>query len=234
MHSATRTELTTLRPVRTIARMGPPSFRRLALAALLLTLSASASQAQRPVCAPVAPGEPVITVCRSFSLYPVVRFLSDFTVDHLFKPAPPPFARSLVDAARLISSKEIADHERVEKLLAELSPILFTRLDRTTGSVVADWKASARELITTLDAADEKPSLAVRLPELVRGGYWRGPDVLQIAFWEGNSIAVEVATGGTTFGGDVECLSLSPDTLLLRFRSAASPPLSIQLRECLP
>lgn len=209
----------------------PVNFRTLAVASFLLV--ATSAHAQRAVCAPVAPDEQVQTACMPFSLFPSVRFLADFTVDQLFKPAPPPFQRTLLEVSSLFVGKTIADNPELKRFLGALAPIRFTQFDRTTGSVLADFEDNKREFQSRLEGLEGSPQLTVLVPRQLQGGYWRGPDVLQIAFWDNGRIAIRVTgTSGPDFVGDVRCLSLTPDGLLVRFAGSTTPPLLAMFREC--
>jgi hypothetical protein len=212
------------------SRLSMASLAALASAAFLF--AASPAHAQQPVCDPVAAGEPVVTVCRSASLFPAVRFLADFTVDQLFKPAPPAFERTALGIADVFVPRETSD-KSLRKILGALAPIRFLQLDRTTGSLVADWTDGEHEARTKLSGMFGELSVTLRLPNVLEGGYWRGPDVLQIALWKRIGVHVD-STDGTTFDSDVSCLSLSPEQLVVRFAAAGVPPLVVQFRECTP
>jgi len=191
------------------------------------------AHAQRPICAPPGPDERVHAICTPFSLFPAVRFLADFTVDQLFKPAPPPFTRSLLEFGQLFAVKEIAASPPLKDFLAVLAPLRFAQLDRTTGTVFADFDAGRKEFDGELAGVAGQPAMTLRLPRHLQGGYWRGPDVLQVAFWEHGRMGVRIThEGGRVFEGEVECAALSPDGLLVRFEPAVMPPLLVQFREC--
>ncbi|HEY2773500.1 MAG TPA: hypothetical protein VGK20_05555 [Candidatus Binatia bacterium] len=211
-----------------------------AAAAVLLLLAAPA-HAQRPVCASLAPGERATISCRPFSLSPVVRFLADFSVDQLFKPTPPAFQRTALEMAPLFAAKEVSDDAALQKLLSSLPPLRFSQIDRSTGTVLAELGDSATNADLVLDKIDRAPRLAVRLPRVIAGGYWRGPDVLQIAFWENKRVGMTLsfaggtvggAAGGVAAGGDVDCVALSPEGLLVRFAPASVAPLLVLFRDC--
>jgi len=203
------------------------------LIGLAMLLTAASAEAQRPVCAPVGPDEKVKTTCLPFSLFPVVDFLADFTVDQLFKPAPPPIRRDVLEAVQLLAGKPVSDNPELQQFLAALSPLHFTQLDRTTGSVLADFEGDKRELKTRLEGLPGSPTLILRAPLHLQGGYWRGPDVLQVAFWDKGRFALRMAVeNGPALEGEVECVALSPDGVLVRFAPATTPPLLALFREC--
>ncbi|MFN2375931.1 MAG: hypothetical protein ABR538_05295 [Candidatus Binatia bacterium] len=201
------------------------------LVAAAFVLLAAPARAQRPVCADLAQGEAVQVACRPFTLFAVVRFLSDFTVDHLFKPSPPPVQRSVMEAVQVFGSKEIIDNPALKEFLSGLAPLRFTQLDRTTGAVLADFTKSPREFRATLEGTGAE--LALTLPAVAQGGYWRAPDVLQVAFWEKGRFGFSLTSKDRpAMAAEIGCLSLTPDGLLLRFEPASIPPLLVLFREC--
>jgi hypothetical protein len=204
---------------------------RLVVTAFLL--AATSAHAQRPVCAPVGAEERVQPFCAPLSLYAAVRFLSEFTVDHHFKPAPPAIQRSALDTTRFVIGKQLADNPALETFLRGLEPLRFIQLDRSTGTLVSDFGKNERRFQGSLKGVEGEPALTVRMPASLQGGYWRAPDVLQIAFWQNQRFAVRMDYGnGRAFDAEVECIALSPDGLLARFASPGAAPLLLQFREC--
>lgn len=201
-----------------------------------IALAAPTVHAQMSVCAALRRDEYVQRVCAPiFSVLPAVRFLDDFTVDHLFKPAPPLIERSILETSRIFATKEIDDNPALKSFLGALAPLRFSQLDRTTGTLQADFDGNQRQFEGLLAGVEARPTLTLRLPRRLDSGYWRGPDVLEIVFWERSRIAVRVDPGGgRVFEGEVECLSLSPDGLLMRFTPATTPPLLVSFGECDP
>ena len=75
--------------------------------------------------------------------------------------------------------------------------------------------------------------LELRFPEALDGGYWRGPDALQIAFWEKYRLGLRVLRrGAEVAAGDVACLALSPDGIMVRFADASATPFFLRIRDC--
>lgn len=203
------------------------------LAATAFLLGATAARAQRPVCAPLGPAEAVQPVCAPFSLFPAVRFVADFTVDHLFKPAPPAVQRTVLETGQLFAAKQIGDNPALQSFLAALAPVRFLQLDRTTGTVLADFHSSPREFEGPVAGVEDEATLTLRMPGKLQGGYWRAPDVLQIAFWEHARVALHIAySGRRVFDAEVECVALSPDGLLVRFTPSQLAPVLVRFREC--
>jgi len=215
---------------------------RISPAVVLLTLLAllassiarpTIASAQHPVCAGPAAGEVLRTSCRSWAAASVLRFLDDFTVDHLLKPAPPPFERTWPQFLAPFASKNLTEKDGFRALARSLEPLRFTQLDRTTGTVISDLAAAPRQVDVESEGFGELVSLRLTFPEVLEGGYWRGPDVLQIAFWQKHRLGIRVDLGGNpVVQGEIACLILSPDGLLLRFAEEGSAPVFLQLRDC--
>lgn len=193
------------------------------------------ASAQRPVCAPPAPGEVLKTSCRSWAAETALRLLDDFTVDQLFKPGPASFERSWGQLLSAFASKDIPEDETFRAAVRSIEPLRFTPLDRTTGTVLSDLASSPRELRLQPESFGGPVSVDVTLPRLLEGGYWRSPDSIQVAFWKTSRIAIGVEFEGTeVVRGEVECVALSPDGLLVRFAEEQNPPVFLQLRDCQP
>jgi hypothetical protein len=205
----------------------------LTLALLPILATATQAQAQVPICRSLGADEKVVVSCRPFSLFPTARFLADFSVDQLFKPAPPPLTRTILDLVQLFEGKEIVDNPDWKTFAAALPPVRFQQLDRTTGTVVGDFGDSTRDLAAPLEKVDGNPTLTVKVPPVLQGGYWRGPDALQMAFWEKQRIAVKLAwRDGPSFEGEIDCVSMTPDGVLIRFTPATTPPVLMLFRDC--
>ncbi len=193
------------------------------------------ARAQQPICPPLAPGEAVLTSCRPLSSAPAIRLLADFTVDHLLKPAPPAFGRGALELAQPFVGKELRDNPDLTAFLNALPSVRFTQLDRGTGTLAADFSGARREFQSPMQGVSGEPTLAIRFPEHLEGGYWRAPDALQVAFWEGKRIDARlVAADGTTREVTLQCLALGPDGLLLRMGPDGSPPIFLAFRDCIP
>lgn len=202
------------------------------LAALAFAIPASPSFAQQPVCRPVAAGEAVRVAYRAASLEPVGRMLADFAIDHLFKPSPPDFERTMPQVARPFVAQEMIDNPALATFLRGLSPLRFTQLDRTTGTVIGDFRKDSREYRAPMDGIEGSPTLTLRMPERLEGGYWRGPDVLQVAFWERKRAQARLEwSGGPVVDGELDCVSLTSTGLLLRFAAAGTPALLVKFEE---
>jgi hypothetical protein len=201
--------------------------------AVVLALCTPA-RAQRPVCVAPGPTEPHHVFCLSDAYFPVVRLISDFTVDHLFKPAPPAFRRTFSDFLAPLAGYQMATHPELAGQLKALE-LKFTQLDRTTGVLVGDFAKleNASRAINGVWNENKLPlTLQVDVPARVEGGYWRSPDAVQLAFWKGKSPIIKVAADGqTTIGGAVDCLGFSSNGVHVRFRDGATPVM-FRARSC--
>ncbi|MFN2426922.1 MAG: hypothetical protein ABR587_10810 [Candidatus Binatia bacterium] len=203
--------------------------------AILLVLAAGAApaSAQHPVCAPPAAGEVMKTSCRSWAAPAMLRLLDDFTIDQIFKPVS--FERTWSSLMSAFASKDIPENEAFRATARSLEPIRFTPLDRTTGTLLSDLSGSPRSIDVRPDAFGGPVSVHVELPELLEGGYWRGPDSVQLAFWKRSRVAVQIRFEDTEVArGKVQCVALSPEGLLVRFAEEASTPIFLQIRDCRP
>ncbi len=203
-----------------------------ALAVALTFVLPRPAAAQFPVCAAPAAGEVFRTACRTWEAAGVLQLLDELTVDHLFKPEAPPFERTWTQLLAPFTSKNLVENEEFRARAMALAPLRFTQLDRTTGTVSTDLASAPRELEIESRGFGDPVQLRIRFPEALDGGYWRGPDVLQIAFWERNRLGLTVVHGGSeVVSGDVECVALSPDGVLVRFAGGVAP-LFLRTRDC--
>jgi len=225
--------LTITVPVRRIRRV---RLRLCSSAIVLVILAAGPAAAQNPVCAAPAAGEVLRTSCRAWASASVVRLLDDFTVDHLLKPSLPSFERTWPQLVAAFASRSLSENDAFRALAKSLEPLRFTQLDRTTGTVSCDLAASPRQVdVESVGFGGVPASLHLALPEVLEGGYWRGPDVVQIVFWQRHRLGMRVNLDGTAVAqGDVQCLSLSPDGLLVRFAEEGNAPVFIKIRDCEP
>jgi hypothetical protein len=207
--------------------------RAATVAGLAFALAGVSSAAEPPVCAPPAAGEVFRTSCRNWDTGAVVQLLDELTVDHLFKPELPAFERTWLQLFAPFTSKNLVESEGFRKLAQGLEPLRFTQLDRTTGTVSASLAATPREADVDALSFGEAVRVHVRFPETLDGGYWRGPDTLQVAFWEKYRLGLRVTRGDAVVAsGDVACLALSPDGLMVRFAEKDSVPFFLRIRDC--
>ena len=193
-----------------------------------------AAAAQRPICLPVSPTEAVQTICKPFSLYSAVRLLSDFTVDQLFKTAPPPFRKEFAEFVQAIAADNLTANPSLQKFLRAMPPLQFSQLDRSSGTLLADSIDEIPVFEERLVFGDARPTVSLRIPRQIAGGYWRGPDVLQIALWENRRPRVRIAPDNLeAIEVELECISIAPDAAILRFAPSTVPPLVIRFVDCL-
>jgi hypothetical protein len=207
--------------------------RAATIAGLVAALAGFSAAAEPPVCAPPSAGEVFRTSCRSWDTGAVVQLLDELTVDHLFKPELPAFERTWIQLFAPFTSKNLVESEAFRKLAQQLEPLRFTQLDRTTGTVSASLASAPREADVQALAFGEAVRLHLRFPETLDGGYWRSPDTLQVAFWEKYRLGLRVTRGDAVVAaGDVACVALSPDGLMIRFAEKENPPFFLRIRDC--
>lgn len=223
-----------VRSLRPMGSIRSVAFRRACGAAsACLLLATWAGAADVPVCPPPAAGEVVRSACRTWDAAAVAKLLDQITVDHLFKRELPGFERTWMQIVGPLQSKNLVESEAFLKLARELEPLRFTQLDRTSGTVSAHFASSVREADVDALGFGDGVKLHLSFPESLDGGYWRGPDALQVAFWEKYRLALRVERAGAVVAeGEVACLALSPDGIFVRFSGKESAALFIRVRDC--
>ncbi|HXC51676.1 MAG TPA: hypothetical protein VN634_12370 [Candidatus Limnocylindrales bacterium] len=195
--------------------------------------SAVTAEAQQPICPQFVRGQQVAVVCRASYGFSVVRFAADFTVDHLLKPLPWSFERSLSQIAQAFAFKELRDNPELAKFLLAIAPIRFAQLDRTTGTVSAAFESNERAYSAPVSGVTGTPKFSLDLPERLEGGYWRAPDVVQIAFWQGKRMHVRLENAdGNAIDGEIACVSMTPDGVSITFAQESTPAVFLMTRGC--
>jgi len=206
------------------------------LATAIVVLSSVSSQAQQPICAPPVPTQTYLDVCHSssFVVRDVTRLLSRFSVDHVFKLPPPAFSYSFKEFVSPLIADLLNRYEDLDAFISGLAAVQFTRLDYSTGTLSANLEDAPRSFSTELENDDdEKSRLALQLPILLEGGYWRAPDVVQMAFWNDHrpSFTFEL-DDGKVVEGDVKCISLSASNLKIDLENEDQPEIVISFGGC--
>jgi hypothetical protein len=204
-------------------------------AILVLELShVSRACAQQAICPPIAKDQQVTIACRPVYAFSAMRMLADFTVDHLYKPAPWSFERTFAQSAQGLALQELKDNPDLARFLTLLPAVRFTQLDRSTGTLLGTYDKAERVLEASLTVLAGEVTFSLEVPERLEGGYWRSPDVVQMAFWQGKRLRLKVrGGGGPDVGGEVSCASLTPEGLTVTFAESGVPPLVILFRGCL-
>lgn len=195
---------------------------------------AGPAHAQLPVCPQPLPEEAYYTACAPGGRILVAQLLLDLAIDHVMKPDLPPVRRRAGDLLRAVTSDEwMEKNGALRAYLDQLEPIKLTKLDTTTGTLLLVGADEARRFSGAIAVGDLPYDLTLQLPERLSGGYWRTPDVLQIAFWEGQRATLGITIpGGGQVEAAVECLVLSTDGIRMVTSGAATPDLLVRFDEC--
>jgi len=211
------------------------SLGRAALVTAMIVSSASPSFAQQPVCAPPSPNLTYLSVCKPGPgvVHNVTRLLSAFTVDHLFKPPPPPVSYTIADLIRPVAGSQLMAHEDLSDYVDGLAAISFTRLDNSTGTLKADFEDTQRDFNEEFGSDNQAARLKIQLPVHLEGGYWRAPDVLQMAFWKDHrpGFTFEFADGHVV-RSHITCVSLSPGGLKIDLADEEQPGVVVSFGSC--
>jgi hypothetical protein len=202
--------------------------------AAALTLAATAVDAQQPVCPQASAEQLYLTTCRSDGRMAAALFLSNFTIDHFFKVSPPPFRRKPIELVAPLARAMLKSNEDLAPWLDSLPDLKFTKLDTSTGTFSMDIDEEQRWLETISKGWGQDHGLAVSLPKRLEGGYWRTPSVLQMAFWEGHRISFKIKPSrGEQIGGELECISISTDSIRFVVDGPGKPDFLIKFGNCL-
>jgi hypothetical protein len=207
----------------------------LAIAISIVASSPPLAYAQSPICAPPSPSETYLAVCKPgwVVVNNVTRLLSRLSVDHLFKPPPPPFSYSIGDLILPIVGGQLVADDDLRDFVEGLAPIDFTQLDKSTGTLSVNLEPAPRTFGAEFESDDQQSHLSLRLPIHLEGGYWRAPDVLQIAFWKDHRPGFTYAFGdGQLVEGDVACVSLSVENLKIDLEDEDQVGIIVFFGEC--
>jgi len=202
--------------------------------AWLVSLS-TASHAQHPICAPPSPSQTYLAICKPglSSIQASAFFLTRFSVDHLFKPPQKTFSYTLVEFAAPFVGRQLAEDEDLYDAVRNLPAIKFARLDNSTGTLVAIFEESLRSLNGRFDDDDQQSRLSLELPARLEGGYWRAPDVLQMAFWTNHRPSIRFEfENRTVIESEISCISMSADSLKIDLVEDDQPGILVSLGSC--
>jgi hypothetical protein len=201
----------------------------------VISFSAPPSHAQHPVCAPPSSSETYLAVCRPglIAIHGAATILSRFSVDHLFKPPQIPFMYAPAEIAAPFIGRQSPEIAEFFESLRDLPDVRFSRLDRSTGTLVANFEDAQRTFHIELEVDDHQPQISLQLPLHLEGGYWRAPDVLQMIFWKDYrpSITFEVA-GRRVIDSEVACVSMSAGSLKIDLVEEDQPGIVLSLGGC--
>ena len=196
-----------------------------------LPLTASA---QRPICPEPVPQDPYFTACNIGGQLATARLLADFAVDHLLKSHNLPFWRRPIDLLRTYDAGwVVTDEHPLVQYLQLLSPLKFTRLDTSTGTV--EWEVTDRDrhYETSVSFRGGNYDFSWNLPSRLLGGYWRTPGVLQVAFWETQRPVVGIRSPeGFQLNAEISCIALSTEGVRIVTSDPAIPDVLLQFGPC--
>jgi hypothetical protein len=191
------------------------------------------ADAQEPVCPPDSGDKMYRTTCRPDLRFGVVRFLSDFTVDHLFKPSPPRIRRTPAELLAPFVGDTVAANEDLRDHVGSIDDFRFTQLDTATGVFYADIDEDTRTFSSVLSSVEELSSFRIELPERLEGGYWRTPGALQLAFWKGKRVGFFARTAQEeSLQGSIACVAISADRLRIELADESMPGIIVEMSEC--
>lgn len=195
----------------------------------------TASQAQHPICAPPSPSQTYLAICMPglSSIQGSALILAQFSVDHLFKPPRISFSYTLAQFAAPFVGRQLVEDEDLYDAVRDLPAIKFARLDNSTGTLVAIFEESLRSLTGHFNDDDQQSRLSLELPARLEGGYWRAPDVLQMAFWTNHrpSIRFELENR-TVIESEISCISMSAGSLKIDLVEDDQPGILVSLGSC--
>ncbi len=207
------------------------SWGLLVIAAVLAP--ADAAHAQLPVCPQPPPDQTYYTACVPGGRLLAARVLLDLAVDHDFKADSDPVLRRAGDVFRsLVAKDDVESNGDLRRYLDQLEPIKLTKLDTATGMLQLNVPDDARTFAGDVKVGDDAHTVRLQLPARLSGGYWRTPDVFQIAFWEGQraTIALRIPSG-PEITAEIECLVVSSDGIRA-VTTGDTPDLLVRFDDC--
>jgi hypothetical protein len=192
------------------------------------------ARAQLPVCPQPVPAQPYYTACAPGGRLVVARLLFDLAIDHLMKADSDPLRRRAGDLLRAVVSDEtIEKNEALRAYLDGLNVLTLTKLDTVTGMLQLNVADESRRFSEAINLGGDPYRLTLQLPARLSGGYWRTPDVLQIAFWEGQRARVGIAiAGGGQLEAEVDCIVISTDGIRVVTGGADTPDILVLFDAC--
>ena len=189
---------------------------------------ADVAGAQQPICPVLGAGAIRATICMPGGALRASRFLADLAIDQHFKGGPPPFERRPEEIVRLfVASEALEELPTLVAALRGLTPLAFTALDTTTGLFQSSVEDATRNIAWEGEIDERRYVVRATVPARLAGGYWRAPDVLHLAFWEGARMHVDVEAGEVRLGATIACVALTSEGL--RVVTAGAEPRELVL-----
>lgn len=193
---------------------------------------AGVAHAQLPVCPQPSPDQAYYTTCAPSGRFIAARLLFDLAVDHVMKPDTDQVRRHLGDLLRAsVSSEALEKNDVLRDYLDRLDVLKLAKIDTATGTLLLSVADESRRFAGTVDLGSAPVKLSWDLPERLAGGYWRTPNVLQIAFWEGQRARFRVELPSGELAAEVECVVISTDGLRI-VTSGDTPDILVRFEEC--
>lgn len=207
------------------------------VAATMISAAAGVSSpayAQLPVCPQPVPADAYYSTCIAGGRFAAARLLFDLAIDHVLKGDFDPVYRRPSDIFRTLAVGEAREKNApLITFLDRLGMIALTKLDTTTGTLRLDVDGDAQRFDGAIHVGDPPTPFTLRLPDRLAGGYWRTPNVLQVAFWEGQRATLGIVVpGGKRVETEIECLVVSTDGIRVVTGGSGIPDLSVRFDEC--
>jgi hypothetical protein len=145
-----------------------------------------------------------------------------------------PVLRRPSDLLRMVASKDARDRNgALTTYVDKFESFAFTKLDTTTGNLALPVSDDLRYFEGTIDLGSDQIAVSWQLPNRVAGGYWRTPDVLQIAFWESHRprLWIPIPNSGRT-ELIVECIVISTDSIRIVTGGSETPDVLVRFDGC--
>ena len=194
---------------------------------------AGEANAQMPVCQQPTAAAPYYTACLPMGRVRVARLLGDFAIDHVMKAEGEVVQRRVGDLLRALVSKDVLKRNlALREYVDALEPLVFARIDTATGTLDFAIDEARRSFAGDIDTGASPVHVSWDLPARLSGGYWRTPDVLQVAFWQGKRARMRLAAPGGELAAEIECLVVSADGVRIVTSGADTPDILIRFDEC--
>ncbi len=186
-----------------------------------------------PVCPQPSAAQLYYQACVPGGRLGVMRLLFDLAVDQTMKADTDPIRRHVGDLLRAAVSEDTIDkNDALRDYLDHLPPLNLTKLDTATGTLQLNVADESRHFEGTIDTGTSSVNVSWDLPTRLSGGYWRTPNVLQIAFWQGQRARIRIGVPEHEFSAEIECLVISGDGIRAITSGADTPHILVRFDEC--